>query len=63
MSRDDTARTINAILSSQIERLLVAPSAGLVITFRRINESGQQGMVERITQAARERLPHAIAEC
>jgi hypothetical protein len=33
LSRDQTARTINAILSAQIERLLIAPSAGSATTF------------------------------
>ena len=63
LSRDDTARTINAILSAQIERLLIAPIG-------RLGDHVSQGamqrassaLVDRITQAARERLPVAIAE-
>jgi uncharacterized membrane protein YheB (UPF0754 family) len=63
LSHEDTARTINAILSSQIERLLVAPIGRLgdhlsEQAVRRASEA----LVERITDAARERLPAAIAE-
>jgi len=63
LSRDDTARTINAILSSQIERLMIAPIGRLgdhvsEDSARRASEA----LVERITVAARERLPAAIAE-
>jgi uncharacterized membrane protein YheB (UPF0754 family) len=50
LSREETARTINAILSAQIERLLIAM------------ERASSALVERITLAARERLPVAIAE-
>jgi uncharacterized membrane protein YheB (UPF0754 family) len=63
LSRDDTARTINAILSAQIERLLIAPIGRLG---DHVSESAFQrasaALVERITFAARERLPVAIAE-
>ena len=63
LSRDDTARTINAILSSQIERLLVKPIGRLK---DHVSESAMKrakdALVERITDAARERLPTAIAE-
>ena len=63
LSRDDTARTINAILSSQIERLLVAPIGRLGDHVSRPSlERASKALVERITQAARERLPTAIAE-
>ena len=63
LARDDTARTINAILSSQIERFLVAPigrlgdhmPAGAI-------EKASAALTEKITAAARERLPAAIAE-
>ncbi len=63
ISRDDTARTINAILTSQVERLLVAPIGRLgdhvsEHAVKRANAA----LVERITAAARERLPMAIAE-
>ena len=63
LARDDTARTINAILSSQIERFLVAPigrlgdhmPAGAI-------EKASAALTEKITAAARERLPSAISE-
>lgn len=63
LSRDDTARTINAILSSQIERLLVAPIGRLAdhVSEHSIKRA-REALVERITEAARERLPTAIAE-
>jgi uncharacterized membrane protein YheB (UPF0754 family) len=63
LSRDQTARTINAILSAQIERLLIAPIGRLR---DHVSPTALQrasaALVERITQAARERLPVAIAE-
>jgi uncharacterized membrane protein YheB (UPF0754 family) len=63
LSRDDTARTINAILSTQIERLLIAPIGRLGDhVSRNAMERASSALVERITQAARERLPVAIAE-
>ena len=63
LSRDQTARTINAILSAQIERLLIAPIGRLG---DHVSPTALQrasaALMERITQAARERLPVAIAE-
>jgi uncharacterized membrane protein YheB (UPF0754 family) len=63
LSRDDTARTINAMLTSQIERLLIAPIGRLG---DHVSQNAMQrastALVERITEAARERLPVAIAE-
>jgi uncharacterized membrane protein YheB (UPF0754 family) len=63
LSRDDTARTINAIMTAQIERLLIAPIGRLG---DHVSESAMHrasaALVERITLAARERLPVAIAE-
>jgi uncharacterized membrane protein YheB (UPF0754 family) len=63
ISRDDTARTVNAVLSSQVERLLIAPIGRLG---DHVSESSMlrasSALVERITDAARERLPVAIAE-
>jgi uncharacterized membrane protein YheB (UPF0754 family) len=61
--REETARTINNILSSQVERLLVAPIGRLSDhvpenSLRRASAA----LTERITNAARERLPAAIAE-
>jgi uncharacterized membrane protein YheB (UPF0754 family) len=63
LARDDTAATINGILSTQIERFLVAPigrlgdhmPAGAI-------EKASAALTEKITAAARERLPAAIAE-
>ena len=63
LSRDDTARTINAILSAQIERLLIAPIGKLGDhVSQNAMERASTALVERITEAARERLPVAIAE-
>ncbi|HEX6044603.1 MAG TPA: DUF445 family protein [Pyrinomonadaceae bacterium] len=63
LSRDDTARTINAILSAQIERLLIAPIGRLGDhVSQNAMERASSALVERITLAARERLPVAIAE-
>jgi uncharacterized membrane protein YheB (UPF0754 family) len=63
LAHDQTARTINAILSSQVERLLIAPIGRLG---DHISQNAMQrassALVERITLAARERLPVAIAE-
>ena len=63
LSRDDTAQTINLILSSQIERLLISPIGRLG---DHVSEHSMKrasaALVERITTAARERLPNAIAE-
>ena len=63
ITREDTARTINGILSSQVERLLIAPIGKLgdhlpERTVKRTTET----LVDKITMAARERLPAAIAE-
>jgi uncharacterized membrane protein YheB (UPF0754 family) len=63
LGRDDTARTINLIMSSQIERLLVAPIGKLGDHVSRNSvERASSALVERITTAARERLPAAISE-
>jgi uncharacterized membrane protein YheB (UPF0754 family) len=63
LSRDDTARTINAILSSQIERLLIAPIGRLGDHVSQHSmERASRALIERITLAARERLPTTIAE-
>jgi uncharacterized membrane protein YheB (UPF0754 family) len=63
LAREDTARTINAILSAQIERLLIAPIGRIsdhlpAETVARASNA----LTERITAAARERLPIAIKE-
>ena len=63
LARDDTARTINAILSSQIERFLVAPIGRLADHMPEgAIEKASSALTEKITAAARERLPAAIAE-
>lgn len=63
LSREDTARTINAIMSAQIERLLIAPIGRLGDhVSQNAMERASTALVERITLAARERLPVAIAE-
>ena len=63
LSREDTARTINSILSAQIERLLIAPIGRLGDHVSQgAMERASSALVERITEAARERLPVAIAE-
>jgi len=63
LSREDTARTINAIMTAQIERLLIAPIGRLGDhVSRSAMERASAALVERITLAARERLPVAIAE-
>ncbi|MBA3440826.1 MAG: DUF445 family protein [Pyrinomonadaceae bacterium] len=61
--REETARAINQILSAQIERLLVVPIGRPtdlvpVGSIKRASEA----LTERITEAARERLPTAITE-
>lgn len=63
LARDETARTINAILSSQIEQLMIAPIGRLGDHISEHSvKSASEALVERITKAARERLPTAIAE-
>jgi uncharacterized membrane protein YheB (UPF0754 family) len=63
LAREETARSINAILHAQIEKLLSAPIGRLS---RHVSESSMErasrALTERVTQAARERLPAAIAE-
>ena len=63
LARDDTARTINAILSTQVERLLIAPIGRLGDHVSpNAMQRASSALVERITLAARERLPVTIAE-
>ncbi|HEY6805771.1 MAG TPA: DUF445 family protein [Pyrinomonadaceae bacterium] len=63
LSRDDTARTINAILTSQVERLLIQPIGRLGDHVSETSmHRASSALVDRITTAARERLPLAIAE-
>jgi uncharacterized membrane protein YheB (UPF0754 family) len=63
ITREDTARTINGILNTQVERLLIAPIGRLgdhlpQQTVQRTTAT----LVERITLEARQRLPATIAE-
>jgi uncharacterized membrane protein YheB (UPF0754 family) len=63
IDREDTAKTINGILTAQIERLLIAPIGRLgdhlpVASVKRT----QEALIARITASARERLPATIAE-
>jgi uncharacterized membrane protein YheB (UPF0754 family) len=63
LAREETARTINSILSAQIERLLVAPIGRLSdhVPDATVQKAAVL-LTERINMAARERLPAAIAE-
>lgn len=63
LARDETARTINHILSAQVERLLVAPIGRLSDHLpEHALQLASAALTERITNAARERLPAALAE-
>jgi uncharacterized membrane protein YheB (UPF0754 family) len=63
LSHDNTARTINAVMTAQIERLLIAPIGRLGDHLSENSvKRASSALVERITTAARERLPTAIAE-
>ncbi|HEY5073067.1 MAG TPA: hypothetical protein VII34_00120, partial [Pyrinomonadaceae bacterium] len=63
LARDDTARTINAILNTQIERFMVAPIGRLADHMPAgAIEKASAALTEKITAAARERLPALIAE-
>jgi uncharacterized membrane protein YheB (UPF0754 family) len=63
LAREDTARTINAILSAQIERLLIAPIGRISDHLPEETVArASSALTERITATARERLPHAIKE-
>ncbi|MCA1629008.1 MAG: DUF445 family protein [Acidobacteria bacterium] len=63
LAREDTARTINNILTAQIERLLIAPIGriGDHVPERAV-ERASLALVERVVGVARERLPQAIKE-
>ncbi|HJR06054.1 MAG TPA: DUF445 family protein [Pyrinomonadaceae bacterium] len=63
LAREDTARTINAILSTQIERLLITPIGriGDHLPDQTVTRA-TSALTERITATARERLPVAIKE-
>jgi uncharacterized membrane protein YheB (UPF0754 family) len=63
LASEDTARTINNILTAQIERLLIAPIGriGDHVPEKSV-ERASLALVERVVGAARERLPQAIKE-
>jgi uncharacterized membrane protein YheB (UPF0754 family) len=63
LSREETARMINSILATQVEKLLVAPigRVGDLVPEEKVRRASVV-LAERIETAARERLPHAIAE-
>ena len=63
LSHGETARTVNSILSAQVERILVAPIGRLSdhVDAQQVRDISAK-LTERITAAARERLPAAIAE-
>jgi uncharacterized membrane protein YheB (UPF0754 family) len=63
LSRDETARTINSILATQIEKLLITPigRVGDLVPEEKVRRASVV-LTERITSAARERLPATIAE-
>lgn len=63
IAREDTAKTINGILTAQVERLLIAPIGRLGDHLPAASvKRTQEALVERITASARERLPAAIAD-
>ena len=63
LSSEETARTINSILSAQIERLLVAPVGRLSDHLPEdFVENASAALTDRIVSVARERLPVAIKE-
>jgi len=63
LSREETARTINAVLAAQVEKLLVRPigRVGDLVPEEKVRRAAAM-LAERIEAAARERLPQAIAE-
>lgn len=63
LSRDDTAATINGILSAQIEKFLITPIGKLADHMPAgAIDKASVALTEKIVTAARERLPAAIAE-
>jgi uncharacterized membrane protein YheB (UPF0754 family) len=63
LAREETARAVNAVLHAQIEKLLATPIGRLSdhVSDAAIARASS-ALTEGITQAARERLPAAIAE-
>ncbi|MGA9996243.1 MAG: DUF445 family protein [Pyrinomonadaceae bacterium] len=63
LAREETARTLNAVLSAQIERILITPIGRLGDHLSEsFIENASNALTERITSAAQERLPSVIAE-
>jgi uncharacterized membrane protein YheB (UPF0754 family) len=63
LSSEETARTLNSILAAQVEHILIAPIGRLSdhVAEEQVRRASAT-LTERITAAARERLPIAIAE-
>jgi uncharacterized membrane protein YheB (UPF0754 family) len=63
LSRDETARAVNALLAAQVEKLLVRPigRVGDLVPEEKVRRASVM-LADRIEAAARERLPAAIAE-
>lgn len=63
LAREETARTVNNILTAQIERLLIAPIGRIGDHLpEKTVERASAALVERVVGVARERLPQAIKE-
>lgn len=63
LARADTARTVNHILTAQIERLLIAPIGRIGDHVPEATiERAARALVERIVAVARARLPQVIQE-
>jgi uncharacterized membrane protein YheB (UPF0754 family) len=63
LAREETARTVNALLATQVEKLLVRPigRVGDLVPEEKVRRASAM-LADRIESAARERLPAAIAE-
>lgn len=63
LERDETARAVNAVISNQLEKLLVMPIGKLSdhLPEKKARET-TAALTERMVATARERLPSAIAE-
>ena len=63
LSREETARAVNALLAAQVEKLLVRPigRVGDLVPEEKVRRAAAM-LADRIEAAARERLPAAIAE-
>jgi uncharacterized membrane protein YheB (UPF0754 family) len=63
LAREETARTVNALLAAQVEKLLVRPigRVGDLLPEEKVRRASVM-LADRIESAARERLPTALAE-